>query len=164
MIKLIIRKADINDLEKITEIYNQAVLHTTATFDTEVKTVKSRLDWFYKHDDRYPIMVAVEDDLVIGWISLSLWSDKCAYRNTAEVSIYVDENQRGKGIGDTLMHSIIKHAEEVKCHTIIARIAGQNEVSIYLHEKYGFEFIGTMKEVGYKFDRYIDVHMYQLLF
>ena len=161
---MFIRKAELMDLKRITEIYNQAVLHTVATFDTEPRTVKSRTDWFNKHNERYPVLVALDNKEIVAWVSLSLWSDKCAYKDTAEVSIYVDENQRGKGIGNQLMKYIIGHAKNVDCHTIIARIAGENEASIYLHEKYGFEFIGTMKEVGYKFGRYIDVHMYQLLF
>lgn len=163
MVIILIRKAELRELEAITQIYNQAILYTVATFDTEPKTVNSRLDWFNKHDNRYPILVAVSDDVVVGWVSLSLWSDKFAYNKTAELSIYIGEQQRGRGIGNQLMKSIIEHANSIDCHTIISRIAGENEASIYLHEKYGFNLIGTIKEVGYKFDRFIDVHMYQLM-
>ncbi|MFP4661859.1 MAG: N-acetyltransferase family protein [Halanaerobiales bacterium] len=163
MREILIRKAELKDLKRITEIYNQAVINTVATFDTEPKTIESRIDWFTSHDDRYPVLVAEADIGVTGWASLSLWSDKCAYSNTAELSIYIDEGQRGKGIGNKLMCSIIDHVRKTDCHTIISRIAGENEVSIYLHEKYGFELIGTMKEVGYKFGRYIDVHIYQII-
>ncbi|MFW6287235.1 MAG: N-acetyltransferase family protein [bacterium] len=161
--KIVIRKAELKDLGEITEIYNQAILNTVATFDTEPKTIESRLEWFEKHDERYPVLVAESGEGVIGWASLSIWSDKCAYNKTAELSIYIDESQRGRGIGNELMGSIIKYARKTDCHTIISRIAGENEVSIYLHEKYGFKLIGTMKEVGYKFDRYIDVHIYQII-
>lgn len=161
---MIIRRAEVKDLKRITEIYNQAVLKTVATFDIEPKTVASRLEWFNNHDDRYPILVAVLHDEVIAWVSLSFWSEKYAYNKTSELSIYVDEKNRGNGIGDKLMNAIIEHAAKVDCHTIISRIAGGNNTSIYLHQKYGFELIGIMKEAGYKFNRYIDVHMYQLLF
>ncbi len=160
---MIIRRAERADLEAITQIYNQAILNTVATFDTEPKTVDSRLDWFNKHDKRYPILVALSDNVVVGWVSLSVWSDKCAYNKTAELSIYIEEQQRGRGIGKKLMNSIIEHANNIDCHTIISRIAGESEASIHLHEKYEFQLIGTMKEVGYKFGRFIDVHMYQLM-
>jgi len=140
---MIIRRAELEDLAAITQIYNQAVMNTVATFDTEPKTVETRLSWFNQHDKKYPVLVAVSDNMVIGWVSLSVWSDKCAYSKTAELSIYIEEQQRGKGIGNQLMNSIIVHANKIDCHTIISRIAGESEASIHLHEKYGFELIET---------------------
>jgi L-amino acid N-acyltransferase len=161
--KIKIRRAKINDLKAITRIYNYAILSTAATFDTKLKTVESRKKWFYKHSGKYPIIVVADERGVIGWASLSQWSDRCAYNNTAEISVYVDKKEQGQGIGNRLMARIIEFARKNKLHVVIARIAGENEISVHLHKKYGFIYVGSLKEVGYKFDRYIDVHLMQLI-
>ena len=90
-----IRKAAIADLEAIREIYNEAILTTTATFDTEPKSADERLQWFQSHDERHPILVAVVDGKVVGWASLTPWSDRAAYDDTAETSFYVKSEFRG---------------------------------------------------------------------
>lgn len=158
-----IRNAVENDLEAIIRIYNYAVINATATFDTRPKTVKSQKKWFYKHSGKYPIIVAENENGVIGWVSLSRWSDRCAYDNTAEISIYIDKDNQSIGIGNRLIAEIIKIARKNKLHVIIARIAGKNEISVNLHKKYGFTYVGSLKEVGFKFNRYIDVHLMQLI-
>ena len=160
-----IRPAKRNDLKAIVRIYNQAIINTEATFDTKPKTVESQVEWFNEHSEKFPLMVAEgKDGRILGWASLSRWSDRCAYENTAESSVYVDQDHQGEGIGDILMSELYRLAKKNNIHVVIARISGQNETSIHLHQKYGFEHIGTMKEVGYKFNRYIDVHLMQLLF
>ncbi|TCT12106.1 phosphinothricin acetyltransferase [Natranaerovirga pectinivora] len=160
---MIIRDGKLKDLGRITEIYNQAILKTVATFDIEPKTVQDRKNWFDKYfSDNLPIFVMEVDNVVCGWISLSKLFDKCAYKNTTEISLYVDENFRCQGIGNQLMAHLLKEMRENrKCHTIIARIASENHESIKLHLKHGFKLAGELKEVGYKFDRYIDVQFYQ---
>ena len=160
-----IRQAKKIDLKAIVEIYNQAVINTEATFDTKSKTVESQVEWFNEHSEKFPLMVAEgKDGRILGWASLSRWSDRCAYENTAESSVYMNQDHQGEGIGDILMSELYRLAKKNNIHAVIARISGQNEASIHLHQKYGFEHIGTMKEVGYKFNRYIDVHLMQLLF
>ena len=161
--KIKVRKAKINDLEAITKIYNYAIINTTATFDTKPKTKESQEEWFYKHSEKYPIIVAENDRGVIGWASLSQWSDRCAYANTAEISLYIDKNEQGDGIGSRLTSSIIELARKNKLHVIIALIAGENEISIHVAKKYGFNHVGSLSEVGYKFDHYIDVYLMQLI-
>ena len=84
-----IRKAELADLEAIRDIYNEAILTTTATFDTEPKSAAERLQWFQSHDERHPILVAVVDGKVVGWASLTQWSDRAAYDDTAETSFCV---------------------------------------------------------------------------
>src|SRR3972149_863838 len=158
-----IRNAVENDLEAIIRIYNYAIINTTVTFDTRPKTVKSQEKWFYKHSGKYPIIVAENEGGVIGWASLSRWSDRCAYDNTAEISGYVDKDNQSIGIGNRLIAEIIKIARKNKFHVIIARIAGENEISVHLHKKYGFTYAGSLKEVGFKFNRYIDVQLMQLI-
>jgi L-amino acid N-acyltransferase len=160
-VSILIRKAGESDLEAITAIYNEAVLTTTATFDTEPQTFGGRLKWFQEHDERYPILVAEVDNQVAGWVSLSRWSERKGYAGTVETSFYVKAEYRGRGIGRKLKQAIIDEARRLKYHTIIARVAGESQISIHLNESFGFVYIGTMKEVGFKFGRYLDVHILQ---
>ena len=159
-----IRRAEPSDLESITAIYNDAVLKTVSTFDTEPKTAGERASWFEKHGPRHPILVAESGGTVVGWISLSEWSDRRAYADTAEVSLYVAEDSRGKGIGTKLLGAALNEGEMLGLHTIVSRIAGGNETSVRLHESFGFQHIGVMKEVGRKFGKLIDVYLMQKIF
>ena len=160
----IIRPAKPEDLTAITEIYNEAILTTDATFDTETKTVESQKEWFENHDSMNPIIVVEKEKKIIGWASLSKWSDRCAYSDTAEISVYIKDGYRGQGIGKQLIERIIQAGEEVGIHTIISRITAGNEESIHLHEVFGFEHIGVMKEVGKKGGRLLDVVMMQKIY
>jgi L-amino acid N-acyltransferase YncA len=161
---LIIRKATPDDLGQITEIYNDAIQKTTATFDTEPKNKEEQEKWFAEHDARHPVLVVDEDGLIVAWASLSQWSDRSAYCDTAEISLYVKEEHRGKGIGKQLMRAIILEGRTAGLHTVIARIAGSNKISADLCKSFGFEYIGTMREVGKKFGQLLDVHLMQLIY
>lgn len=159
----IIRRAEANDAAAIAEIYNEAILTTTATFDTETKSVEDRLRWLQAHDERHPVLVAVTDGRVVGWASLTRWSERPAYDATAETSFYVHSTHRGRGIGRRLKEAIIAEARQLKYHTLIARIAEGSHESIHLNESAGFVLVGTLKEVGHKFGRRLDVHIMQLM-
>lgn len=102
--------------------------------------------------------------MVVGWASLSKWSDRLAYADTAEISLYVQESLRGQGIGKRLVEAIVVEGEKVGLHTVIARIAGGNQVSIRLHEAVGFNHIGVMREVGRKFGELLDVYLMQKIY
>ena len=156
-----IRKAALADVEAIREIYNEAILTTTATFDTEPKTATERLRWFESHDERHPIWVAVLEGKVVGWASLTQWSDRAAYDDTAETSFYVKSEFRGRGIGRKLKEATVEEARRLRFHTLIARVAEGSEESIHLNESAGFVLVGTLKEVGRKFGRLLDVHIMQ---
>jgi phosphinothricin acetyltransferase len=160
-----IRKAALKDLGGITAIYNEAIVKTTATFDTTPKTEGEQLLWFQKHGDEYPLLVAVDaaqtNSEVLGWASLSPWSDRCAYSETGEVSIYIRESEQGKGLGKKLFEQLIAEAKMAGFHTLVSRIAGESLISIKLHENFGFTHVGTLKEVGRKFGKLLDVHMMQ---
>ena len=156
-----IRNATVADLDPITAIYNDAILNTTATFDTQPKTAAEQLKWFQEHDERHPILVAVLDGTVIGWASLSKWSDRCAYVDTAETSFYVEAGRRGQGIGRQLKHAIIEEARRLRFHTLIARVAEGSDASLHLNDSFGFVHVGTLKEVGHKFGKRLDVHLFQ---
>lgn len=159
-----IRPAVLDDLPAITEIYNEAVLTTTATFDTRPKTVEDRLGWFQEHGSRHPLLVAEVAGRVVGWASLSAWSPRQAYNDTAEVSLYVLESERSQGIGGLLMAEVLKAGQQAGLHTILARVTEGNAASVRLHRAAGFELVGVMKEVGFKFDRRLDVSLMQLLY
>lgn len=159
-----IRPATINDLAAITAIYNEAILNTTATFDTEPKSIEDRLEWFTNHTEKHPILVSTDSGIITGWASLSKWSERCAYDTTVEVSVYVHVDYRGQGIGKKLMEVITLEGEQTGAHNIISRITQGNEHSIHLHERLGYEHVGILKEVGKKFGKYLDVHMMQKVF
>jgi len=159
-----IRPAKNDNLAAITEIYNEAILHTTATFDTEPVTVEEQKTWFIDHGGKYPVLVAEVDQTVVGWASLSRWSGRCAYADTAEVSFYVKAESQGQGIGRKLFGAIIREGQKVGLHTVIARIAEGNEISVHLHESVGFQHVGVMREVGRKFGRLLDVYLMQKIY
>jgi phosphinothricin acetyltransferase len=159
-----IRAATLKDLKGITEIYNHAILNTVATFDTEIKTVQEQKKWFKEHGSKNPIVVAESDKEIVGFASLSKYSTRCAYSDTAEISIYVKEKNRGKGIGKKLVKEIVDIGEKAGIHAIISRIAEGNKISIHLHDIVGFKHVGIYKEVGYKFGKRLDVYLMEKIY
>jgi L-amino acid N-acyltransferase YncA len=159
-----IRKATSEDLGAITGIYNEAILQTVATFDTEPKTIEKQQTWFANHDAKHPVLVAEQDGLIVGWASLSKWSDRRGYSGTAEVSLYVEKAHRGRGIGNNLLKAIIQKGQKAGIHTVIAQIVEGNEPSINLFKHVGFKQVGVLKEVGCKFGKLLDVHVMQKIY
>lgn len=158
-----IRLATEADLEAITAIYNEAIETTTATFDTEPKTMDEQERWFAAHTGRYPILVAEIESRTVGWACLSPWSGRCAYADTAETSFYVAGGCRGRGVGRALKIALIEQARSLGFHVLIAQIAEGADASRHLNESLGFQLVGTLREVGRKFGQLLDVHLYQLV-
>jgi L-amino acid N-acyltransferase YncA len=158
------RPATLSDQAAILDIYNEAVLNGTATFDTEARSEEKQLEWFRNHRSNHPVLVAERDKEVVGWASLSPWSDRCAYDLTVEVSVYVHKDHRGNGIGSQLLELITLEGKKCGNHTVLSRITQGNEVSVHLHEKFGYRTVGTLKECGFKFGRYLDVVIMQLVY
>lgn len=158
---IIIRKARSSDAADIARIYNYAISNTTATFDMVPKSVEDRVDWLKSHGDRYPVFVAELDSKVVGWASLGPYGVRPAYRYTVENALYIDCDYQGRGIGKRLMQELLNAAGELGYHAVIALIVGGNESSIGIHRKFGFEMMGVMREVGRKFDRWLDIHIYE---
>jgi L-amino acid N-acyltransferase YncA len=156
-----IRRAQAADVPAITDIYNEAILKTTATFDTEPKTIAERTKWLESHGERHPILVAIVDDQVVGWASLTSWSERPAYINTAETSFYVGSAHRGRGVGRRLKAAIIEEAFRLGFHTLIARVAEGSDASLHLNESAGFVYVGLLREVGFKFGKLLGVHIMQ---
>lgn len=152
-----IRFATEDDVPEITRIYNWAIETTTATFDMEPKSLEDRLEWFRGRTDDYPVVVATVDGKVAGWAELKAFGVRKAYRYTVENAIYVDPGVQGKGIGSALLERLIEIAAQKKYHVILALIVGGNECSVRLHTKFGFEQVGVLREVGRKFDTWLDV-------
>jgi L-amino acid N-acyltransferase len=152
------------DLPRILSIYNREVLLSTATYDTRPRSPAEHARWFAHHGPRHPVFVAVEGRKVLGWASLSPWSDRPAYDRSVEVSVYVDESARGRGIGKRLLKELVDAAGRLGHHALLARISADNEVSVHLHRSLGFELAGTLKEVGFKFGRMLDVAVMELVF
>jgi len=156
-----IRLATADDIDAITLIYNDAILHTTATFDTDLKSRDEMLQWFNKHNEKYCVMIMEQDGKTAGWASLSQYSDRCAYDNTCEFSIYIHPDFRRKGLSKPLMKAVLEQGKKQGIHVVLSRITEGNEISVRLHEYFDFFMVGTMKEVGVKFDRLLDVDLMQ---
>lgn len=160
-----VRPATRDDLPGILEIYNEAVLNTTATYDYEPRTLEHRLAWFEDHErHNYPVFVAVNDaGRVIGWSALNRYHDRKGYQFSTENSVYVAADQRGKGIGRLLLKPLIDAARARGLHAILAGIDAENDASLRLHARFGFEKVAHFKQVGFKFGRWLDVVYMELL-
>lgn len=162
---MIIRTAEERDMPALLDIYNYEVEHGLATFDLNPKTMEERLPWFREHNvGNHPLIVAEEDGKAVGYASLSSYRDKEAYQATVELSIYIDPEYRRRGIAGELASSLLKTARERHdIHTVVSVITGGNEASIRLHERLGFVHCGTIREVGVKFGKLLDIENYQLM-
>lgn len=160
-----VRVATYTDLPAILAIYNESGVGTTASADLEPLTLEQRTAWFDEHiANGYPVLVAEDESgRVVGWASLSAYHRKPGYRFTAEDSVYVALDQLGKGIGALLLPRLIEAGRAAGYHTILAVIGGTNEASVRLHERNGFKYAGTVRDVIRKFDRWQDIVYMQLI-
>ncbi len=158
-----VRPASHDDLPRILEIYNHEVLVSTATYDTVPRTDADHRKWYAFHGPNHPVLVAETAGVVCGWASLSAYSDRAAYARTVEVSVYVAEEHRRKGVGRTLLRALVQAGREHGHHNLLARISADNEASVRLHAETGFSVVGTLHEVGTKFGRVLDVCIMELL-
>ena len=158
-----IRPARPEDAEALRQIYNREVSSSTVTFDLVPRTLEDQLTWQLARSGAHAVLVAEIDDEVVGFASLSPYRDRPAYNSTVEDSIYVRSDQRGRGVGHTLLSALVATAAQHGFHTVIARIVGDHEASIALHASLGFTVVGTEREVGRKFGRWLDVVVMQRL-
>jgi L-amino acid N-acyltransferase len=160
---IVVRVARRADVASILEIYNHEVLCSTATYDTEPRSMAEQEEWFAHHGSSHPVFVAEAGVHVVGWASLSPWADRAAYDRSAETSVYVAEESRGKGTGKRLLQELVDAGRRAGHHALLARISADNTVSVRLHEVLGFTVVGLLKEVGFKFDRMLDVCIMELV-
>jgi len=160
---VIIRLATQSDLGAINDIYNHYVLHSTCTYQEETEIIDNRRLWFQQHGELHPIIIAEVAGEVAGWGSLSPYHRRSAYRRTVENSVYVHHEHHRRGIGSRLLQELISRAHAVGHHAIIAGIDAEQTASVALHTKFQFEHVGRLKQVGFKFNRWLDVIYMELI-
>jgi len=159
-----IREANEDDLPRLLEIYNEIILNTTAVFEYKPHTLEMRKNWFQtKQQQGFPVFVAEEGKRIEGFSSFGPFRAWAAYLYSAENSVYVSADKRGKGIGKLLIPPLIDAAQKLGLHTLIASIEATNEASIRLHNHFGFTEVACFKEVGWKFGRWLDLKFLQLI-
>ncbi len=156
-----LRGARRSDARAIAAIYNEEVATTVATMDTEPRTLDAQRTLLREHVAPWVAIVATSEGKVVGWASLSPWSERRAYAPTAEVSVYVAADHRGRGVGGRLLARLIELGRAAGLHSLLARIADRNVVSLRLHYRHGFESVGVLREVGRKFGKWVDVRVLQ---
>ena len=167
-----IREATTNDCESINEIYNHYVITSTATFQIKEETLVERESWLRSHSPsvKFPVLVCEEVigaspgvTRVVGWGSISKFKEREAYQFSCEDSIYVSHDHTHKGIGSMLLKELISRAKIAGFHSIIAGIEASQSPSLSLHSKFGFQQVARLKEIGQKFDKWLDVCYLQLM-
>lgn len=159
-----IRKVTLDDAKGICNIYNYYVENTAITFETVAVSeseMQQRIKGFL--DEGFPYFVGEINGKIVGYCYLHNWNNRCAYSSTKEVTIYLDKDLQGKGVGTILYQHLFKEIYKDDVHALIAGICIPNESSVRLHEKFGFKQASHMKEIGWKFDQWRDVGHWQLV-
>jgi phosphinothricin acetyltransferase len=162
---MIIRPANSADLPAILKIYNYEVLHSNCTAEYEPRSMEVEEGWYRDHVEKgYPVLVAeTPEGNIAGWSSLSPYHPRVGYRFTGEDSVYIAVEHRGQGLGKKLLAPLIESAREMGLHAIIGAIEAENVASVRLHAGFGFVDAGRLREVMYKFDRWLDVIYMELM-
>jgi L-amino acid N-acyltransferase len=159
-----VRPATTTDAPVMLEIYNDAILNTTALYSYEPVTLENRIEWLEgKARDGWPVFVAEDAGNVLGYSSYGPFRTWPAYLHTVENSIYVHPAHRGRGIGKLLIPPLLEAARSQQMHALIAGIDAENAASRKLHEHFGFEKVAHFREVGFKFGRWLDLTFLELL-
>jgi L-amino acid N-acyltransferase len=157
-----IREAHEDDLPAILDIYNDVVATSTAIYRDEPATLDDRRSWFMtRKAERQPVLVAIDAGAVVGFAAFGGFRPWPGYRFTVEHSVHVRGDHRGQGVGVALMTPLIEHATSLGMHVMIAGIDADNAGSIRFHERLGFDKVAHMKQVGFKFGRWLDLVLMQ---
>jgi L-amino acid N-acyltransferase len=150
---------------EILAIFNDAIANSTALYDYKPRTPESMVGWFKaKESGRFPVIGAVDDQgRLLGFASYGTFRAWPAYKYSIEHSVYVDKDQRRRGVGEALMRRLIAAAKEQQYHCMVGGIDVANRGSIAMHEKLGFTHAGTIRQAGFKFGRWLDLGFWQLL-
>jgi L-amino acid N-acyltransferase len=160
---MLIRQAVDADLDAILAIHNEAIAHSTAIWTDEVVARGDRERWLADRTGAGdPVLVAIENDEIAGYATYAQWRAKYGYRYTVEDSVYIAGPYQGRGIGRALLVELIERARSTGHHVMLADIESDNAASIGLHESLGFVSAGRLREIGTKFDRWLDLTILQL--
>lgn len=160
-----IRPVKLSDSQAIADIYNPFITDTVVTFEYDPVSAEEIAVRIQKVLDLgFPYLVAEEDGKVVGYAYASQWRMRAAYRYTVESTVYLDPNHRGKGLGTTLYRALLTELKLKGIHVVIGGITLPNPASVALHEKLGFVKVAEHHEVGFKFDRWLDVGFWELKF
>ena len=158
-----IRLAREEDCGAIDEIYNHYVARSTCTYQYAPNQVPERLAWLRAHGEKHPVTVAEIDGQIVGWGSLSKFREREGYQFTVENTVYIRPDRHRQGIGRAILADLIDRARGLGHRTIIAGISADQAPSIALHEAFGFREVARLREVGFKFDQWLDVVFLQLM-
>jgi L-amino acid N-acyltransferase YncA len=153
-----LRDAVPDDLPAILAIHNDAIENSVAIWTDEPVTLAERAGWLEAHSrGGYAVLVAEDDGVLLGYASLGAWHSKSGFRHTVEDSIYLRPDATGRGIGRALLGALLERARAGGYHVVVADIEAGNAASVRLHAAFGFEVTGTVREVGTKFGRWLDL-------
>lgn len=158
-----IRPAEKKDAAQLCEIYNHYVRNTVITFELEEKNEEDFINEISELSDKYPYQVAVQNDKVLGYAYANAWKQRTAYQHTVESSIYMNPEFTSRGIGYHLYLNLVSQLKKQGIHSVIAGISLPNVTSVRLHEKIGFHKVAHFREVGNKFNKWIDIGYWELL-
>ena len=162
--EITIRHAKEQDIPAILDIYNHAILNTTAVYSEQPHTYEMRLAWYNERiGSDFPVFVAENEKEIVGFSSYGHFRAWPCYRYTVENSVYVHVDHRGKGISKLLIQPLLDYARGKGLHAMIAGIDADNQISCNLHSSFGFVEVAHFKEVGYKFDRWLDLKFMELI-
>ena len=161
---MLIRLADEKDFEAILEIYNHSIIHTTSVYTYDVVDMPWLTSWINSKTEKgFPVLIAEKNGEVAGFATFDTFRNWPGYVHSVEHSLHVNSRFRKQGIGKDLLLQLIAEAKKLKKHVLIGGIDAENHASIHLHKQLGFVEVGRIKEVGYKFDRWLDLLFLQLL-
>jgi L-amino acid N-acyltransferase YncA len=157
-----IRDAVQADFDEITAIYNEVLTNSTAIYNDQPARVSDRIDWWrVRIEQRYPVLGATDGERICGFGSYGDFRSWPGYRYTVEGTVHIASGLRGKGVGSLLLKELIVQARQAGKHSMIAGVDSENAASLRLLERFGFERVGHLREVGHKFDRFLDLVLLQ---
>jgi phosphinothricin acetyltransferase len=159
-----IRKARKEDAGAIAAIYNYYVVHTAITFETELVSEEEMRERIVRISTEYPYFVHEKDGFIVGYSYATLWKKRKAYCHTVESTVYVSPDHTREGVGTALMNRLMETLRQMHVHAVIACITIPNDESIALHEKLGFTKASHFRQVGWKFERWLDVGDWEIVF
>ncbi|HBM74442.1 MAG TPA: GNAT family N-acetyltransferase [Clostridiaceae bacterium] len=159
-----VRLADLDDMPSVTEIYNQGIEDRIATLETKLRTVEDMNKWFLSRGERYKVVVITDEtNTVLGWASLNVFNSRCCYSGVADMSIYIEREMRGKGLGKMLLNYLAQTAKENGFHKLVLSTFEYNERGHRLYKSQGFRKVGTYMNQGILDGKFVNITIMEKL-